>query len=164
MPALWRNFKRWRERKNLMDCPKKLRDLYTKIGEAQKQVVTLMNEEINLGTVEGTELRSFMIDDRRFPNSTERWADGLRAICDILSIIYSNQFDKVLDPDNLNLKSRWFSKDPANQFPKDKSPYGIRNTGIFVNIHSANETKKRIIERLAQLFECQIHLDYYKPE
>lgn len=35
-----------------------------------------------------------------------------------------------------------------------------RNTGIFVNTRSNSETKKRIIERLAQLFECQIYLDY----
>ena len=139
-----------------MDRSEQLRDLYTKIAEAQKQVVVLMNEESNLGPAKGTRLRCFMIDNRPFPNSTEEWADGLRAICDILSIIYSDQFNRVLDcPD--------FTEDPDTGFPATKTPYKIRNTGIFVNIQGDSNKKKRTIDRLAQLFGCQIYLDYYKP-
>lgn len=146
-----------------MDRPKKLRALCTKIAEAQKQVVILINEESNLGSATNTSLRGFMIDNRPFPNLTEEWADGLKAICEILSIIYSDQFDKVLDPKNLKLKRYWFSKEPAVQFPKDKSPYKIRDTGIFVDTFGDSKRKKLIIERLGELFGCQIYLDYYKP-
>ena len=147
-----------------MDRPEQLRDLYVKIEEAQTQVVMLMKEEINLVSAKDTRLRGFMIDNRPFPNSTEAWADGLRAICEILSIIYSDQFDKVLDPDNLKLNRYWFSKDPDIQFTaQDKSPYEIRNTGIFVDTYGDSDRKKQIIERLGEFFECQIYLDYYKP-
>ena len=146
-----------------MDRPEQLRHLYTKIVEAQEQVVMLMNEEINLVSAKDTRLRCFMIDNRLFPNSTEAWADGLRAICEILSIIYSDQFDKVLDPDNLKLKRYYFSKEPDVQFSKDNNPYEIRHTGIFVDTFSDSNTKKLLIKRLGELFECQIYLDYYKP-
>lgn len=148
----------------MMDRPEQLRDLYTKIAEAHKQVVMLMNEESNLGTVTDTRLRGFIIDNRPFPNSTEEWSDGLRAICDILSIIYSDRFDEVLNPNNLGLRRYWFSKDPDIQFTaQDKTPYKIRNTGIFVDTFGDNERKKVLIERLSALFGCQIYLDYYKP-
>ncbi len=149
-----------------MDRPEKLRALYTKIAEAQKQVVMLMNEEINLTPAKHTKLRGFMIDNRPFPNPTEEWANGLRAICEILSIIYDDQFDKVLDPRNLNLKRFFFSKEPAVQFSKIRPSYDtyeIRHTGIFVDTLSDNDTKKKVIERLGELFECQIYLDYYRP-
>ena len=137
-----------------MSSSEQLRDLYTKIAEAQKQVVMLMNTESNRGPAKFTSLRCFMIDNRLFPNSTKKWADGLRAICDILSIIYSDQFDKVLDcPD--------FTKKPDTDFPATHTAYKIRNTGIFVNIQGDSNKKKRIIDRLAQLFDCQIYLDYY---
>ena len=104
----------------------------------------LINEEINLNPAKHTNLRGFMIGNRPFPNSTEEWADGLRAICEILSIIYSDQFDKVLDPDNLKLKRYYFSKEPAVQFSKDNNPYEIRHTGIFVDTFSDSNTKKMI--------------------
>ena len=137
-----------------MDHLEKLRDL---IAEAQKQVVMLMNAETDRGPAKFTSLRGFMIDNRPFPNPTEKWVDGFTAICEILSIIYRDDFDKVLDcPD--------FTKKPDTDFPAANTPYEIRDTDIFVNTRSNSETKKRIIERLAQLFECQIYLDYYKPE
>ena len=137
-----------------MDHPEKLRDLYTKIGEAQGQVVMLMNEEINRGPAKDTKLRGFIIDNRPFPNPTEQWVDGFTAICDILSIIYGDEFNKVLDfPD--------FTENPDVDFGASSIPYEIRNTGVFVNTRNGSERKKGIIESLGELFECQIHLDYY---
>lgn len=153
-----------------MDSTDQLKDLYVKLEEVQAQVVqiksianTLMRET-NLDSAKDTQLRGFTIDGRSFPNSTEQWANGFRAICDILSIIYSDQFDKVLDPKNLKLNRYYFSKTPTSQFAKDNNPYEIRDTGIFVDTFNDSNTKKRIIEKLGELFDCQIFLDYYKPD
>ena len=141
-----------------MARPEQLRNLYAKIEEARTQVMMLMNAESDRGPATDTKLRGFIIDNRPFPNSTEVWADGLRAICDILSIIYRDDFDKVL------CIRRWFSKKPCEDFPKDNNPYSIRDTGIFVDVWSDSNKKKEIVERLGEIFGCQIDLDYYKPE
>ena len=156
-----------------MDRTGQLKDLYAKIEEVEAQVVQIksiantlmfMNEETNLGSAKDTKLRRFLIDGRSFPNSTEKWTDGFRAICDILSIIYRDRFEKVLDPDNLKFNRYWFSKDPDIQFTaQHNSPNKIRNTGIFVDTYGDSNMKKLIIERLSELFECQIFLDYYTP-
>ena len=151
-----------------MDHTEQLDDLHAKIEEVQTQLLQLKGIANALMFEDEdpthTRFRGFSLDGRPFPNSSEKWVDGFTAICDILSIIYKVQFDKVLDPDNLGLKGKFFAKKPMEGFPRDSIPYEIRDTGILVNTHHNNRTKKRIIERLGELFGCQIFLDYYKPD
>lgn len=111
-------------------------------------------------SAKGTKLKAFTFDGKPYQNLTESWAAGLVKICDILSEIRSDQFEKVLDPNFLGFRRCYFSKNPAVDFPESSNPHGIQKTGIYVEKWMDNNRKKRLIERLADRFGCQVSLDY----
>lgn len=113
-----------------------------------------------LKSAKGTKLKAFTFDGKPYQNPTKSWAAGLVKICEILSEIRSDQFKKVLDPNFLGFHRRYFSKKPAADFPKSSNPQEIEKTGIYVEKWIDSNRKKRLIERLADRFGCQVSLDY----
>ena len=83
------------------------------------------------------------------------WVEFLARFCEILSEVYPNQFEEVLQ-----LKPHHFSKNPDTDFPRGASPKPIGGTGIYVQANINNNVKKEIVKDLVEHFGCNMPVLY----
>jgi predicted type IV restriction endonuclease len=88
-------------------------------------------------------------------HEVKSWVEFLARFCEILSEVYPNQFEEVLQ-----LKPHHFSKNPDADFPKGMSPKKIRETDIYVQTAVNNDVKKGIVNDLVEHFECNMPVLY----
>ena len=88
-------------------------------------------------------------------HEVKSWVEFLARFCEILSEVYPNQFEEVLQ-----LKPHHFSKNPDADFPRGASPKPIGGTGIYVQANINNNVKKEIVKDLVEHFGCNMPVLY----
>ncbi|RKU11164.1 hypothetical protein C6502_09200 [Candidatus Poribacteria bacterium] len=88
-------------------------------------------------------------------HEVKSWVEFLARFCEILSEVYPNQFEEVLQ-----LKPHHFSKNPDADFPRGASPKPIGGTGIYVQANINNNVKKEIVKDLVEHFGCNMPVVY----
>ena len=88
-------------------------------------------------------------------HEVKSWVEFLTRFCEILSEVYPNQFEEVLQ-----LKPHHFSKNPDADFPRGASPKPIGDTGIYVQANINNNVKKEIVKDLVEHFGCNMPVLY----
>ncbi len=88
-------------------------------------------------------------------HEVKSWVEFLARFCEILSEVYPNQFEEVLQ-----LKPYHFSKNPDADFPRGASPKPIGGTGIYVQANINNNVKKEIVKDLVEHFGCNMPVLY----
>ena len=91
------------------------------------------------------------------PYEVEFWNEFLAKICEILSQDNTIQFEDVLQ-----LRPKFFSRNPEHDFPNDANPKQIGETDIYVRTAVNNDIKKKIVKDLVERFEYNmpvVHTD-----
>ena len=106
-------------------------------------------------TWKGKKIKAFTFDGH--PYEVERWNEFLAKICEILSKDDTIQFEDVLQ-----LRPKFFSRNPEHDFPNDANPKQIGETDIYVRTAVNNDIKKKIVKDLVEHFGCNmpvVHTD-----
>ena len=101
----------------------------------------------------GKQIKAFTFNGK--PYKVKYWNEFLTKFCEILFKDYPDRFEEVLQ-----IKPRFFSKNPTADFPKDMSPKKIRGTDIYVQTAVNNDVKKEIVNDLVKHFGCDLPVLY----